>query len=67
MAEAAGGGSDRCYAAASFTLEAGSHVEKLTTIDNLGTAAFNLVGNELAQYIYGNAGANRLDGGGGAE
>ena len=36
-------------------------------IDNLGTAAIDLTGNELAQSIYGNAGANVLDGGLGAD
>jgi len=65
--EASGGGNDRVFAAASFTLEAGSEVEKFTTVDNLATTAINLTGNGLAQYIYGNAGANILDGGGGAD
>ena len=32
-----------------------------------GTAAINLTGNEFANTIYGNAGANILDGGGGAD
>ena len=32
-----------------------------------GTAAIDLTGNELGQEIYGNAGANMLDGGGGAD
>ena len=66
VVESAGGGAnDRVFAAASFTLEAGSEVELLTTIDNLATTAINLTGNELAQYMYGNAGANILDGKGG--
>ena len=65
--EAAGGGFDRVLAAASFTLEAGSHVEMFTTIDNLATNAINLTGNTLSQYLYGNAGSNRLDGGGGGD
>ena len=68
VVESAGGGTnDRVLAGASFTLEAGSQVEMLTTIDNLSTAAINLTGNELAQYMYGNAGANILDGKGGAD
>jgi len=67
VVEAAGGGNDRVFAAANFTLEAGSEVEKFTTVDNLATTAINLTGNELAQYIYGNAGANILDGGGGGD
>jgi uncharacterized protein (TIGR01370 family) len=67
VVEAAGGGSDRIFAAASFTLEAGSEVELITTIDNLATTAINLTGNALAQYLYGNAGSNLLDGGGGGD
>ena len=65
--ETAGGGNDRVLAAASFTLEAGSEVERLTTVDNLATTAINLTGNELSQYLYGNAGANMLDGKGSAD
>ena len=64
---AGGGANDRVFAAASFTLEAGSEVELFTTADNLATTAINLTGNELAQYMYGNAGANLLDGKGGAD
>jgi len=67
VVEASGGGSDRIFAAASFTLEAGSEVELFTTIDNLATTAINLTGNALSQYIYGNAGSNQLDGGGGGD
>jgi len=67
VVEAAGAGSDRVFAAASFTLEAGSEVEKFTTVDNLATTAINLTGNGVAQYLYGNAGANILDGGGGGD
>jgi serralysin len=67
VVEAAGGGSDRVLALASFALEAGSQVELLTTADNLGSAAINLTGNEFAQFLYGNAGANRLDGKAGAD
>jgi len=67
VVEAAGGGYDRVLAAASFTLEAGSQVEKFTTVDNVATTAINLTGNALSQYIYGNAGSNILDGGGGGD
>jgi len=67
VVEAAGGGYDRVLAAANFTLEAGSEVERFTTIDNLATTAINLTGNNLSQYIYGNAGSNQLDGGGGGD
>ena len=67
VVEAAGGGSDRVYAFASFTLEAGSEIEILSTVDNLATAAVTLVGNGFAQYVYGNAGSNIIDGKGGAD
>ena len=67
MIETAGGGFDRIFAAASFTLEAGSEVEMLTTINNISTAALNLTGNALSQYLYGNFGTNVLDGGGGGD
>ena len=67
VVEAAGEGSDRIFASTSFTLGAGSHVEMLTTNDNLGTQAINLTGNALSQFIYGNAGVNSFDGGGGGD
>ena len=67
VVEFAGEGFDRVLAAASFTLEAGSEVEMFTTTDNLATTAINLTGNELSQYIYGNAGANEIDSGGGGD
>ena len=38
-----------CLAAASYTLEAGSEVELLTTVDNLATTAINLTGNGSAK------------------
>jgi Ca2+-binding RTX toxin-like protein len=65
--ESAGLGSDRVFAAVSWTLEAGSSVETISTTDNAGTTAINLNGNELAQTIFGNDGANQLDGKGGAD
>ena len=65
--ESGGGGFDRVLAAASFALEAGSAVEMLTTLDNLASAAINLTGNALSQYLFGNVGANMLDGGGGGD
>ncbi len=65
--ESAGAGSDRVFAGVSFTLEAGSSIEMMSTADNAGTTAINLTGNALAQSIFGNAGANSLDGGGGGD
>lgn len=67
VVEAAGGGSDRVLASASYTLGSGSFVEKITTSNNLATTAIDLTGNEIAQYIYGNAGSNVVDGKGGAD
>ncbi len=63
--ESAGGGSDTVYALANFTLNAGSSVERISSIDWSQTGALNLGGNELANTLEGNAGANVLDGGGG--
>jgi serralysin len=67
VVEAAGQGSDRVFASVSYTLIAGTSVEKLTTNSNIGIAAIALTGNELAQEIYGNNGNNVLDGGGGTD
>ena len=63
--ETSGNGNDRVFTAVNFALEAGSHVEMLTTIDNLATTAINITGNELGNSIFGNAGVNVLDGKGG--
>ncbi|RYY22319.1 MAG: calcium-binding protein, partial [Sphingomonadales bacterium] len=63
--EAAGQGFDIVYAATSYALVAGSHVELLTTLSVDG--AVTLVGNEQANTILGNAGANYLAGGAGAD
>ncbi len=61
------GANDRVFASVSYTLPAGSDIERLSTNDNLGTAAINLTGNNLANTVFGNAGANVLDGAGGAD
>jgi len=65
--EGVGEGYDRVLSAVSWTLQPDSHVDKITTIDNLATTAINLTGNNLGQYIFGNSGANKLDGGGGGD
>ena len=39
----------------------------LSSTDNSGTAAFNLIGNSFGQSVIGNNGNNYLDGGGGAD
>ena len=65
--EAAGQGYDVVYAAADFTLSAGSHVEVLLAQFQSSSAPINLTGNELNNIIYGSVGANRLSGGAGAD
>lgn len=67
VVEAAGEGNDRIIASVSFTLSAGQEVETMVTIDSAATTAINLTGNELAQVMFGNAGANTLTSGGGAD
>ena len=58
--ETVGGGADEVHADVSFALEAGQEIEVLRTDNHAGTAARNLTGNEFAQEIIGNAGANLL-------
>jgi Ca2+-binding RTX toxin-like protein len=63
--EAAGEGSDRVLAAASYALTSNSEVELLTTIDQSATTVIDIVGNDFGQAIFGNAGTNSLAGAGG--
>src|SRR5690349_10975304 len=65
VVEAVGEGNDRVFATVSYTLAAGQEVERLTTSNNFGTNAIDLTGNEFANAIFGNDGANILSGGGG--
>ncbi len=65
--EYAGQGRDIIYSDLSHGLAAGSHVEILSAISLSSTAALNFGGNELDNYIYGNAGMNILYGGGGLD
>jgi Ca2+-binding RTX toxin-like protein len=67
LVEVVGEGSDRVFAGVSYTLAAGRQIERLNTLDQAGTTAINLTGNEFGQQIFGNAGANLLTGGGGAD
>jgi Ca2+-binding RTX toxin-like protein len=65
--ENAGGGRDVVYSSISYTLAAGSFVEVLSTNSIAGTGGISLTGNELAQEVYGNNGANTLNGGAGGD
>ncbi len=65
--EAPGGGADAIYSSVSYALNNVSEVENLSTLDWNSTAALNLTGNALANYMIGNAGVNILDGKGGAD
>ena len=67
MFESAGEGNDRIFASVDYRLQAGVSVETITPDLYVGTAAIDLIGNELAQVIYGNAGNNQLTGGGGGD
>ena len=59
VTELAGQGTnDRVFASASWTLTAGAEIEIVSTNNHAGTVAINLTGNELGNYLYGNAGAN---------
>ncbi len=55
-------GTDTVEASVSYTLATGVSVEVLRTTDSAGTSAINLQGNEVAQYLVGNAGDNVLEG-----
>lgn len=67
VVETVGEGFDAIYSRVSYTLAAGTSVEWLSTFSNAATAAINLTGNELGNYVIGNAGANQLGGGGGGD
>ena len=68
MVEAAGGGSDRVFAAAQLSRSRPARTSRCCRPSTISAPPrINLIGNELSQYLYGNAGANRLDGGGGAD
>ena len=64
IVEAVGGGTgDMAKASVSYALGAGDNIEFLETTNAAGLTAINLTGNEIAQSITGNAGANILSGG----
>ncbi|MCL6729993.1 SGNH/GDSL hydrolase family protein [Sphingomonas hankyongi] len=65
--EGANGGTDQLLSTVSYTLSAGSSIEALAAANAASTASINLIGNELAQSVTGNAGGNLIDGRGGAD
>ena len=65
--EYAGHGTDILYAREDYILAAGLSIETLATVDNTATTGIDLYGNELDNYLTGNAGANLLDGGTGSD
>lgn len=64
VVEAAGGGTDTVHTTVSWTLTAGSEIEKVVAD---GTTNIALTGNAHAAELDGNAGVNRLDDGGAAD
>src|SRR6478672_5759202 len=67
VVEAVGEGNDRVFASVSYTLPTNAEVEVLSTDYNPGTTPINLTGNAFNQAVFGNAGANTLDGAGGVD
>ena len=67
VVEGTGEGTDRVLASVSYVLTGGTEIEQLATTRASGTDAIDLTGNELANRIVGNAGANVIDGGGGTD
>ena len=66
IVEATGEGFDIVVVASGYyLLNAGAHIELMTTGWIEGTAAVTILGNEFAQQIWGNASANLMDGGAG--
>src|SRR6185369_14702028 len=62
IVERAGDGNDRVATSVSFTLTAGADVQLFEAINSTDTTALQLVGNDAAQTIVGNAGDNLIDG-----
>lgn len=67
VVESAGQGNDHVRAGCSYTLAAGQEIERLSAFDPVAVRAQTLTGNEYGQWIYGGAGANVIDGRGGAD
>ena len=58
---------DVVYASVNWVMTGGSHIEVLSAVSTSATTPLQLSGNEFNQEVYGNAGANFLDGGGGTD
>jgi VCBS repeat-containing protein len=67
VTENAGEGNDRVLVSVSYALAAGQEIEVLAGPNAAATSALVLTGNNLGQFISGNAGANTLIGGGGSD
>jgi Ca2+-binding RTX toxin-like protein len=67
LIEYAGEGYDQVFTSVSYRLAAGSDLETLSAEFFYGTAAIDLTGNELDNFIGGNNGSNVLDGGAGID
>ena len=65
--EAANQGTDTVRTTVSYTLAAGQSMEILRVHNQATTNAINLVGNEVANSMFGNNGVNNIDGKGGAD
>jgi Ca2+-binding RTX toxin-like protein len=63
--EAAGGGHDTVMSSVTYALSSSAYVEVLQTVNDAGTTALNLIGNDFANTVRGNAGNNTLEGRGG--
>ena len=59
------GDNDTVFVSTSYTLNAGAHVETISTYWQYGDQDFDLTGNEFGQRLIGNFGSNLLDGKGG--
>jgi serralysin len=68
VADGAGQGTlDWVRTSGSYQLGSNINIERLSAIDSNANVNMNLIGNEIAQEIWGNAGRNRIAGNGGAD
>ena len=67
VTELGGEGIDVVRTSVTWIMTAGADIETLATIDEAGTAAINLIGNETGNQIIGNDGDNTINGGAGVD